>query len=106
MLSYSWPFSAELAFSVEDEWQGMGHGTQLMENVLLAARNRNISKLYMLCMSDNSRMRHIAEKHHGELTICSNQIECRLDSSSPDLISLLSEWFNDTADFMAYSPAA
>jgi len=105
LLSYNWPLTAELAFSVEDEWQGKGHGSQLMESVLLAARNRNISRLYMLCMSENSRMRHIAEKYHGALTICSNQIECRLDSSSPDLMSLFSEWFNDTADFITYTPA-
>lgn len=58
---------AEAAFSVESDWQGRGFGSQLMERVLLAARNRRIEKLYMNCLASNGTMQRLARRHDADL---------------------------------------
>src|SRR5215831_3280634 len=53
---------AEAALSVERAWQSRGVGTALPERVLLAARNRQVGRLHMLCLAENRRMQHLARK--------------------------------------------
>ena len=53
---------AEAAFSVENAWQSHGVGTALFERVLLAARNRQIERLHMLCLAENRRVQQLARK--------------------------------------------
>lgn len=58
---------AEAAFSVEADWQARGFGTQLMERVLLAARNRRIERLFMNCLASNSQMQRLARRAGADL---------------------------------------
>src|SRR3569833_384205 len=62
------PFAreAEAAFSVETEWQSHGVGTVLLEQVLLAARNRGITALAMQGRADNRRMQLRARNSESE----------------------------------------
>ncbi|MCF8466316.1 MAG: GNAT family N-acetyltransferase [Sneathiella sp.] len=62
-ISEKWPYSAEIALSVEDEWQDMGIGTELMSRALRAARLHHISVLEVNCLPENTRMRRIADKY-------------------------------------------
>jgi GNAT superfamily N-acetyltransferase len=59
---------AEVALSIEKDWQGHGVGAVLLERALLAARNRGIKSLYMTCLPENLRMRRLARKFHANLT--------------------------------------
>ena len=61
----AWPVAAEAAFSVEQAWQDHGVGDALMARVIAAARNRGVTRVAMLCLSHNERMRHLAMKHHA-----------------------------------------
>jgi GNAT superfamily N-acetyltransferase len=97
-----WPLEAELALSVEDAWQDLGLGTELMSRILLAARNRGVGKLTMTCLSENRRMRRIAQKHHARLTLYPDQIDGHIDPSIPDHLSLLNEWIDDTTGVVSY----
>ncbi len=74
MISFAEGGKAEIAFSVEKDWQNHGIGSQLMERIVRAARTRGISHLTVFCLPGNEPMRHLAEKfgahvhsNHGEL---------------------------------------
>lgn len=102
MLFDSWPLEAELAFSVEQKWQDSGIGTDLMSRVLLAARNRGIAKLYMICLRENHRMRRIALKYQADLAFQPGDIVGHLDPPEPNQLSMLNEWLDDASGFMTY----
>ncbi|MGH6790554.1 MAG: GNAT family N-acetyltransferase [Pseudolabrys sp.] len=59
---------AEAAFSIEQPWQSLGVGTELLERTLLTARNRGIKSLHMHCLSDNRRMQQLARKFAADLS--------------------------------------
>src|SRR5258706_8709920 len=43
---------AEVALNIERTWQSQGVGTALLEHLLLAAGNRGIDPLHMLCLAE------------------------------------------------------
>jgi GNAT superfamily N-acetyltransferase len=57
----------EAAFSVEADFQGVGVGTDLMQHVLLTARNRGVKKVYMNCLASNRSMQKMARAAGAEL---------------------------------------
>ena len=63
----------ELAFSVLKEYQGQGMGNKLMTRCIQYCRTHNILKGCMVCLSTNSRIKHLCTKYgiamendHGE----------------------------------------
>ena len=60
-LGATWGDKAEIAFSVEPRWQGRGIGTALMAELIEAARDRGITRLYISCHTLNRHMQRIAE---------------------------------------------
>ncbi len=66
-LFQSWPSTAEAAFSVEPDWQNIGIGDALFERMFAMARNRGVRTIQMICLRENSRMRHLAAKHDARL---------------------------------------
>ncbi len=50
------PDTAEVAFVVEDQWQGHGIATSLLHRLAAYARERGYTKLVALTMGDNRRM--------------------------------------------------
>lgn len=95
-----YPVAAEAAFTVETPWQDSGVGTELMDRVLLSARNRNIATLYMICMAENRRMRGIARKFEANLRFDRGEVAATVDPSTPDYFSLLREGLNDSTGFV------
>ena len=58
---------AEAAFSVEPGFQERGIATELMGNIIRAARNRGVHLLFMNCLAENGKMQAIARKYDAEL---------------------------------------
>jgi len=63
----------ELAFSVLKEYQGQGMGNKLMHRCIQYCRTHNILKGCMVCLSTNSKIKHLCSKYgitmendHGE----------------------------------------
>ena len=50
------PDTAEVAFVIEDQWQGKGLGTMLFTALLTAARDRGIHRFRADVLADNRRM--------------------------------------------------
>ena len=102
LLTDTWPFEAELAFSVEDPWQDSGIGTELMGRALRAARNRGIGRLYMICLPENGRMRKVAKKYDALLAWKPGEIEGNLYPPFPDYFSVLHEFLDDTSGLVTF----
>jgi RimJ/RimL family protein N-acetyltransferase len=86
-----WPASAELAISVEPQLQDHGLGSELIRRTLVAARNRNIRHVTMICLAENAKMRHIARKFESMLELVDGDVAGRIDLDHPDHLSLLEE---------------
>jgi GNAT superfamily N-acetyltransferase len=92
---------AEAAFTVEAQWQDQGLGTMLMERVIIAAQNRGYGRLHMMCLRENGRMRHLAEKYGARLEHHEGEVVGLLDSRTPTPVSLLDEAIHDAQGFVA-----
>ena len=86
---------AEAAFSVESDWQGRGFGSQLMERVLLTARNRRIEKLYMNCLASNGQMQRLARRHGADLEYEGGDVVGLVVPETPSPASWLREVVRD-----------
>lgn len=82
---------AELAFSVESDYQGRGIGTELFRRMLVFARNRNVARVLIVTVPGNRRMRHIAGKFQLETRPVDGDMEGRLELVSPNYLSMLEE---------------
>jgi GNAT superfamily N-acetyltransferase len=81
----------EAALSVEQPWQSLGVGTELLERTLLSARNRNITSLHMHCLANNHRMQQLARKFEAGLSFDFGSVVGELDRPPSTLLSLMRE---------------
>jgi len=94
------PLSAEGAIAIETAWQNQGIGQHLMVRLVEAARNRGPVNLYMICLRDNARMRHIASKAGAKLAFVGGEISGNLEPKVPSPASLVGEILRSTEDFV------
>ncbi len=90
------PTTAEAAFSVESDFRDRGIGDALLSRVITAARNRNVTSLYMLCLRENERMKHLAVKHDARLEYHTTDVEARLTPQPPNPFSIAREMADET----------
>jgi GNAT superfamily N-acetyltransferase len=89
---------AEVALSVERAWQSHGVGTALLERVLLAACNRQVERLHMLCLAENRRMQQLARKFDAELSFQSGSVTGEMKAPHPTPMSVMRELVADGTD--------
>jgi GNAT superfamily N-acetyltransferase len=102
----AWPRTAEVAISVERQFQGRGIGGTLLRRLTRAARNRWIQRLHMLCLLDNGRMVRLARQQGSRLSFEDGQIEASLELPWPTGWTLLEELAGDASAWWATRPAA
>jgi ribosomal protein S18 acetylase RimI-like enzyme len=88
--------AAELAVSVERQFQSRGIGTVLLRRLIVAARNRFIRRLHMICLMDNARVQHLARKLDGRLAFEQGEVEARIEPPWPTYWTLLEETLDAT----------
>jgi GNAT superfamily N-acetyltransferase len=94
---------AELAVTVEHEWQSRGIGTELLRRAITVCRNRAIRSIYMICLVANRRMQRIARRFEGELVVADGEAEAKVALPFPDQFTLAREAFEEgTAWMMAW----
>jgi GNAT superfamily N-acetyltransferase len=96
----AWSTDAEGAFSVEQEFQNRGIGTNLLGRIIRAARNRGITRLYMNCLAENHKMQRICRKFQAELHFDHGEVVGRVLPALPTYISLWEEAFDDSNGFV------
>jgi GNAT superfamily N-acetyltransferase len=89
---------AEAALSVEKPWQSRGVGTALLERVLLAARNRQVERLHMLCLAENRRMQQLARKFGAALSFEAGSVMGEMKAPHPTPMSVMRELVVDGTD--------
>jgi GNAT superfamily N-acetyltransferase len=89
---------AEAALSVEKPWQSHGVGTALLERVLLAARNRQVERLHMLCLAENRRMQQLARKFDAALSFEAASVMGEMKAPEPTPMSVMRELVVDGTD--------
>jgi GNAT superfamily N-acetyltransferase len=99
-LGDAWGEEAEAAFSVEKPYQDQGVGTDLMGRVVRAARNRRIRRLYMSCLTENTKMQLIAKKHEAVLRFEYGEVIGEILPQQPDYFSMVAEAAEDRVGFM------
>jgi RimJ/RimL family protein N-acetyltransferase len=86
---------AEVAFSVERACQNRGIASELMERILVAARNRGVRRLWLLCLVGNGRMRRVARKHGAAIQVEGAEATAELRPMPANLATLLAEAWDD-----------
>ena len=92
------PRSAELAVTVENRWQHRGVGTELVQRAARLARNRGVSVLTMLCLTENQPMRKIAARLKGHVLLDGGQVESQVTLPVPTPLSLIMEAVSEATD--------
>lgn len=82
---------AELAITVELSFQDKGIGTALLRRMLAIARNRFVGRVYMICLLENRKMQHVADKLEANLTFCEGEVEGHIWLSLPTYLSVVEE---------------
>lgn len=86
---------AEAAFSIEKSWQSHGVGTELLDRILLAARNRGIKQLHVTCLLENQRMQQLARKFDAEMRRDLDSVVGEVETPYPTPLSVLREMIAD-----------
>ena len=95
-----WPATAEAAFSVQKPWQDKGLGEALMNRVIIAAQNRGVKSLHMMCLAENKKMQHLARKHDALLELHPLEVRATLDQPWPTPMSLAEEFSGEARGFV------
>jgi GNAT superfamily N-acetyltransferase len=98
------PRAAEAAISVERAFQGRGIGGVLLQRLTIAARNRWIGRLHMLCLLDNGRMVRLARRLDSRLSFDQGQIEASLALPWPTGWTVLQEIGGEAGAWWATPP--
>ncbi|MFN0264991.1 GNAT family N-acetyltransferase [Tepidamorphus sp. 3E244] len=83
--------TGEAAFTVETDYQNRRIGSALMKRVVLTARNRNMRRLIVSCLSENAQMRRLAQRHDAEIEFHTGETIGTVHSRMPNGLSLLRE---------------
>jgi len=90
-----WPDTAELAVSVEKDFQEMRIGSALVRRALTISRNRSIRTIVVVCQSTNRRMRALARRYGGTAEIDGGEVVVSIVLEPADQFSLALEALED-----------
>jgi ribosomal protein S18 acetylase RimI-like enzyme len=83
--------AAEVAFSVEAGFRGMGLGARLMDRLLLIGSNHGVRLVTMVCMADNTAMKRLFRRHGGKLVVSDGMADGTIRTAWPTPFSLARE---------------
>ncbi len=89
-----WAPEAELAFSVEHEFQRQGIGSELFRRMVSLTRNRGIRRIYILTERSNVAMHAVAHKHGMRLR-AGYEVEGVMELEGPTPLSVAEEMLGE-----------
>ena len=96
---HSWRSTTEAAFSVEPDWQNIGIGAALFGRMFAMAQNRGVRTIQMICLKENSHMKHLVTKNHAMLRNDPDATEAVLHPHWPTPASVLEEFVGEARGF-------
>jgi len=99
---------AELAISIEADWQNQGLGGMLVRRAFTMARNRSVRGIELYCLGDNHRMLRIAGRLSALISFDGGEVQCDFQLAPADAFSLALEAMDrgGSALTMMLEPAA
>jgi GNAT superfamily N-acetyltransferase len=94
------PTNAELAFSVERQFQNSRIGSNLMSRALIFLRNQGITKVHVVCLLSNRRMRTMATRYRSEVAISYGDVYITIDAISDYTPKAIEELADHMADIL------
>jgi GNAT superfamily N-acetyltransferase len=91
------PRAAELAVSVERAFQNRGVGSKLLHRLVVAARNRPIQRIHMVCLMDNGKAVRMARQLGGVPHFHDGEAQARIEPLWPTPWTWLEELLCETA---------
>lgn len=88
------PEMAELAVSVEKNWQNHGIGSDLVRRLAVMAQNRGICRLSMVYLTANARMRAIVRHFDGATHFQGDEVQVDVELARPNHLTWISEMFD------------
>lgn len=85
------PRSAEIALSVERDWQGHGVGSRLMDRIVAYARGHGIADIRLVFLAANGRMKRMAVGREATLAGDAGEIVASLSVRPPTPFSWMRE---------------
>lgn len=85
------PGHAELGIAVQGGYKQHGLGSELLRRVIVLARNRFLSTIRLVFLSENRSMRRLAKKFGAELSRERSEIEGRIRPSWPSYATMIEE---------------
>lgn len=89
--------AAEAAFSVEEGWRRRGIGGLLFDAIVLAARNRGLPSLEIICHPGNTAMLALARRHGMDCIYEEGEVHGRARLDLRSASSLMTEALGDAA---------
>lgn len=83
---------AELGLSVLPEARGRGIGNALFERAVMHLTNRAVREVFVHCLSENSAMMHLANKHGMHAVHDGGETDSYLVLPRPTPASVFTEW--------------
>ena len=91
---------AEAAFSVERPFQGRGLGAALMRRIITVAQNSGIKRLSVICLPENTRMRHLLAKFNAESSVDLEEVVASIHLRPADPLSLAQESIDTSSGYL------
>jgi RimJ/RimL family protein N-acetyltransferase len=87
---------AELGLSVLPAARGLGVGNALFERAVMHLTNRAVRQVFVHCLSENTAMMHLAQKHGMHAVRDGPETDSYLALPSPTPLSVLTEWMHSS----------
>ena len=95
--------TAEIAFSVEEDFRGRGIGKAMLKRLIVSARNRGIRHLRLNCHAENLAMQALARRFKAEFHIAQGGTEGEISSGRRSPYSLLAEALSDAREIARFA---
>jgi len=94
----------EVALSVEQDYEGRGIGTALLQRLLRLAANRRIRTMHVLWLRGNQRMERLAGKLGAARSSDGHQVQGRIPVPPPSELSVFEEALSEGARRAGLAP--
>ena len=100
----------EFGIIVHEEHRGQGISNNMLDQAITWARNRGYKELFMHCLTRNTAVRHLCEKHGLATSNMLGDTEAKVQLAPPNMVTLTKEaaykqrnvfhmWLQDTKTF-------
>lgn len=85
----------ELGCSVNRDYRGQGIAQEMFDRAITYLRSKNVTKVYMHCLTENDAMRHIAKKNRMTIVSCYGESNATIEIEPPTPLTTIKDTYLD-----------